>query len=64
MNVLTFLKPSPMQTFEPDDLDGLALHLADLADEDWRTLTAARKAALRTVAEWARAAAVETKGRA
>lgn len=51
----------PTKYTRDEDLVGLAWHLADMAGDDWRHLTAARRAQLRTIAEWAQAAAVETK---
>lgn len=53
----------PTKAERETDMDGLAFHLADLAGDDWRTLTAERRAQLRVIAQFATAAAVET-GRA
>lgn len=55
------LAGEPVHEPVEDDLTGLAFHLADLAGDDWRHLTEARRAQLRTIAEFAQAAAVETK---
>ncbi|MCC6650660.1 MAG: hypothetical protein IT348_05885 [Candidatus Eisenbacteria bacterium] len=51
----------PTKREHESDLDGLAFHLADLAGDDWRTLTADRRAQLRVIAQFATAAAVETR---
>lgn len=51
----------PTKAEHETDLDGLAFHLADLAGDDWRTLTDARRAQLRTIAQFATAAAVDTR---
>lgn len=58
----------PTRYTRDEDLVGLAWHLADLAGDDWSALarstdpTARRRMVqLKTIAEWAQAAAVETK---
>lgn len=58
----------PTKHTREDDLTGLAWHLADLAGDDWRHLAGStdpaarrRMVQLKTIAEWAQAAAVETK---
>lgn len=51
----------PTKREHESDVDGLAFHLADLAGDDWRTLTAERRTQLRTIAQFATAAAVETR---
>lgn len=58
---MAILLDHPTKHTREDDLTGLAWHLADLAGDDWRHLTDARRAQLRTIAEFAQAAAVETK---
>lgn len=58
---MAILLDHPTKHTREDDLTGLAFHLADLAGDDWRHLTDARRAQLRTIAEFAQAAAVETK---
>lgn len=58
---MAILLDHPTKHTREDDLTGLAFHLADMAGDDWRHLTAARRAQLRTIAEFARAAAVESK---
>lgn len=44
-----------------EDLIGLAWHLADLAGDDWRTVTPQRRAHLVTLAQLAASAAKETR---
>lgn len=65
---MAILLDHPTKYTRDEDLVGLAWHLADLAGDDWiklarRTDPEARKrvAQLKTIAEWAQAAALETK---
>lgn len=51
----------PTKVEHETDIDGLVFHLADLAGDDWRTLTDARRAQLRTIAQFATAAAIDTR---
>lgn len=51
----------PTKAERETDLDGLAFHLADLAGDDWHTLTAERRAQLRTIAQFATSAAIDTR---